>query len=98
MATGTRVTAVWTPGPDEPAPHELPGVTAVERTPTRVILTSTDSDATAGALLRETAARDLTISPRSLDDAFVALTADPDTADPDTADPNTADSHQEAVR
>ncbi|MBB0994084.1 ABC transporter ATP-binding protein [Dietzia maris] len=98
MATGTRVTAVWTPGPGEPAPHDLPGVTAVERTPTRVILTSTDSDATAGALLRGTAARDLTISPRSLDDAFVALTAAPDTTAPDTTDPDTTDPDQEAAR
>lgn len=76
MATGSRVSAVWSPGAGEPAPDELPGVTAVERTASRVILTSIDSDATARALFDRTAARDLTIGSRSLDDAFVALTSD----------------------
>lgn len=84
MAAGSRVSAVWTPGPGEPAPEDLPGVTAVERTAARVILTSSDSDATARALFAITSARDLTIGARSLDDAFVALTSD---------DASTAETH-----
>lgn len=86
-ATGSRVTAVWSPGPDEPAPEDLPGVTAVERTAARVVLTSTDSDATARALFERTAARELTIGSRSLDDAFVTLTAEADavTTEPEAA-------------
>lgn len=79
MATGSRVTAGWSPAPGEPTPEELPGVTAVERTPARVILTSNDSDATARALLTQTAAHEVTITARSLDDAFVTLTTQTDT-------------------
>lgn len=78
MATGSRVTAVWSPAPGEPTPEELPGVTTVERTPARVILTSSNSDATARALLTRTAAQDITITARSLDDAFVTLTTQAD--------------------
>src|SRR5699024_6472876 len=86
-ATGRRVTADWSSGPDEPAPEDLQGVTAVERTAARVVLTSTDSDATARALFERTAARELTIGSRSLDDAFVTLTAEADavTTEPEAA-------------
>lgn len=90
MTTGSRVTAVWSPAPGEPAPEELPGVTSVDRTAARVILTSADSDATARALFDRTTARDLTIGSRSLDDAFVALTSDTaDSADTSDAAPTT---------
>ena len=91
MTSGSTVTAVWSPTASEPAPEELPGVTAVERTAARVILTSTRSDDTARALLTRTAAHDVTITARSLDDAFLALTADDahDAVAPDTADPET---------
>ena len=96
---GSTVAAVWTPTDQEPAPEDLPGVTAVERTAARVILTSTRSDDTARALLNRTAAHDVTITARSLDDAFLALTADDaQSADDanDAAAPATTD--QEAVR
>ncbi|MDX2358443.1 ABC transporter ATP-binding protein [Dietzia sp. PP-33] len=86
MATGSRITAVWTPAAGEPGPEDLPGVTAVDRTAARVILTSSDSDATARALFTRTAAHDITVTARSLDDAFVALTAE------------TADTAAEAIR
>lgn len=99
MATGYRVTAVWSPAPGEPIPEDLPGVTAVERTPARVILTSSDSDATGRALLTQTAAHEVTITARSLDDAFVTLTTDPLTADTDTAQTDTgAQTDPEATR
>ncbi|WP_295649677.1 ABC transporter ATP-binding protein [uncultured Dietzia sp.] len=102
MAAGSRVTAVWDPAAGEPSPEELPGVTAVDRTAARVILTSSDSDATARVLLTETSAREVTISARSLDDAFVTLTADDpaDAAPTDTApvDPAPTDTDPEATR
>lgn len=85
-ATGSRVSVVWTPAADEPTPEDLPGVTEVERTAARVILTSTDSDATARALLTRTAARELTVGARSLDDAFVSLTSDDPSAEDPSAD------------
>ena len=86
MTSGSRITAVWSPSPGEPAPEALPGVTAVERTAARVILTSTDSDSTARALFTRTAARDVTITARSLDDAFLTLTAEPTSATPTTSE------------
>lgn len=78
MASGSTITAVWSPVEGEPAPEELPGVTGVERTAARVILTSSDSDSTARALFARTAAHDVTITARSLDDAFLTLTAEPE--------------------
>jgi len=75
VASGVRVTAEWRPRPDEPAPADLPGVSAVERTAARVMLVSSDGDTTARALLTRTSARDLTIGARSLDDVFLALTS-----------------------
>ena len=79
VASGVRITAEWRPAPDEPDPADLPGVTAVERTAARVLLVSSDGDATARALLTRTSARDLTIGARSLDDAFLALTSTQET-------------------
>ncbi len=54
----------------------LPAVTSVERRGTRVTLTSADSDATLRALLATWPdARDVLVSARTMDDAFLALTS-----------------------
>ncbi len=51
----------------------LPGVAAQEQRGARVVLTSTDSDATLRALLADDAVRDVEVSAPSLEDAFVSL-------------------------
>ncbi|MGY0486843.1 ATP-binding cassette domain-containing protein [Streptomyces sp. WG-D5] len=54
----------------------LPGVTAVEVRGDRARLRSTDSDGTVLALAAQGLVRNLEVQPASLDDAFMALTAD----------------------
>jgi ABC-2 type transport system ATP-binding protein len=49
----------------------------VQRRGDRVLITGSDSDAVARYLLTRTAAVDLEITSRNLEDAFLALTADP---------------------
>jgi ABC-2 type transport system ATP-binding protein len=56
----------------------LPGVESVEVRGDSVIVASRDSDSVARHLLTHTAARDLEIASRGLEDAFISLTADPD--------------------
>ncbi len=51
----------------------LPGVAAQEQRGARIVLTSTDSDATLRALLADDAVRDVEVSAPSLEDAFVSL-------------------------
>jgi len=75
MAAGRTVRATL-PGADEPALAGIPGVDSVEVHGDTVLLHAHDSDAVARHLLSETAARDLEITARGLEEAFVALTAD----------------------
>jgi ABC-2 type transport system ATP-binding protein len=56
---------------------ELPGVVSVEIRGDRARLRTEDPDATVMALAALDAVRNLEVSPASLDDAFMALTADP---------------------
>lgn len=63
----------------------LPGVTSLDVRGDRALLRSADSDATVLALARLGLVRDLEVAPASLEDAFLALTADPATADATTA-------------
>ncbi|MEV0317850.1 ATP-binding cassette domain-containing protein [Streptomyces sp. NPDC050658] len=74
----------------------LPGVVSVEVRGDRATLRTEDSDATVVALAELGAIRGLRVTGASLDDAFLALTADPETADPETADPETAASETAA--
>ncbi|WP_371814274.1 hypothetical protein [Phycicoccus sp. HDW14] len=74
--TSGRTVAVTLERADVTALEALPGVTSVEVSGSRVHVVTTDSDAVARHLLTHTAARDLEVAGRSLEDAFVALTTD----------------------
>ena len=65
---------------DEPSLRALGGVTNVELRGDTVLVQCSDSDSVARYLLTQTAARDLEISSKNLEAAFVALTGD-DVAD-----------------
>ncbi len=73
--TSGRVVRATLADPDLPALRALPGVTDVEVRGDRVALVTTSSDDVARHLLTCTPARDLEVAGRSLEDAFVALTA-----------------------
>lgn len=73
-AAARTVSAVLPAGLD---PASLPGVSAAEPDGHRTVLRTGDSDVLARYLLSETAARDVEISPASLESAFLALTSDP---------------------
>src|ERR1022692_4766634 len=75
MAAGRTVRATL-PGADEAALRAIPGADNVEVRGDTVLLHATDSDAVARYLLTSTAARDLEINTRGLEDAFIALTSD----------------------
>ncbi|MEV4705170.1 ABC transporter ATP-binding protein [Actinoplanes sp. NPDC049316] len=75
MASGRTVRATW-PGADEGALAGLPGVDSVEVRGDSVFVHGRDSDAVARFLLAATPARDLEITSRNLEQAFLALTAD----------------------
>ncbi|WP_026925505.1 ABC transporter ATP-binding protein [Glycomyces arizonensis] len=78
-ASGRTIRAV-VPGAGEEALGALPAVTACELREQRVRLSSSDSDATLRALLeRFPAARDIEIASAGLEDAFLSLTAEPET-------------------
>ncbi|QKE85322.1 ABC transporter ATP-binding protein [Arthrobacter sp. NEB 688] len=79
MSAG-RVVRATLPGPDAEALRALPGVLEVEVRGSAVSLVSTDSDALARHLLTTTAAHDLEIAGRRLEDTFVALTSEDSTA------------------
>jgi ABC-2 type transport system ATP-binding protein len=75
MAAGRTVRATLA----DPAPAALssiPGADSVEIRGDTVLIHSTDSDAVARYLLTTTLARDLEITTRGLEDAFLALTSD----------------------
>ncbi len=75
LATGRTVRAT-VPDVDEASLHAIPGVDSIEVRGETVLIHSTDSDAVARYLLTATAARDLEINARGLEDAFLALTSD----------------------
>ena len=77
MSAGRTVRATL-PGADEqsPALRAIPGVESVEVRGDTVLVHSRDTDAVARHLLTSTGARDLEITPRGLEDAFIALTGD----------------------
>jgi ABC-2 type transport system ATP-binding protein len=75
MSAGRTVRATL-PGADETALREIPGADSVELRGDTVLIHASDSDAVARSLLTSTAARDLEITTRGIEDAFIALTAD----------------------
>ena len=78
MAAGRTVRATL-PGADETALRRIPGADSVEVRGDTVLVHSSDSDAVARYLLTSTAARDLEIVARGIEDAFIALTSDDNT-------------------
>jgi ABC-2 type transport system ATP-binding protein len=66
------------PGADEAALRAMPGVDGVEVRGDTVLIHSGDTDAVARRLLNQTQARDLEITSRGLEQAFIALTSDGD--------------------
>ncbi len=78
MAAGRTVRATL-PGASEVALSAIPGADSVEIRGDTVLVHASDSDAVARHLLTATAARDLEITTRGLEDAFIALTSDDDT-------------------
>ena len=75
MAAGRTVRATL-PGASEPALRDVPGADNVEIRGETVLIHSRDSDATARYLLTQTAARDLEVTSRGIEDAFIALTGE----------------------
>jgi ABC-2 type transport system ATP-binding protein len=75
MAAGRTVRATL-PGASETALTNVPGAETVEVRGETVLVHSSNSDATARYLLTQTAARDLEITARGIEDAFIALTGD----------------------
>ncbi|HVB41672.1 MAG TPA: ABC transporter ATP-binding protein [Streptosporangiaceae bacterium] len=61
---------------DEPALRALPGSDSVEIRGDTVLIHASDSDAVARYLLTATRARDIEITARGIEDAFIALTTD----------------------
>jgi ABC-2 type transport system ATP-binding protein len=80
LAAG-RVVRATLPGADQVWLAGLPGVDSVEVRGDSVLLRASESDAVARRLLTETAARDLEITSRNLEDAFIALTTTADETD-----------------
>jgi ABC-2 type transport system ATP-binding protein len=76
LAAGRSVRA-WLPEGEDSALAALPGVEGLERRGDTVLLHARDSDAVARHLLTHTAARDLEITSRGLEDAFLTLTGTP---------------------
>ena len=75
MAAGRTVRATLA-GADAEALGRLPGVDSVDGRGDSVLVHGSDSDAIARHLLNHTDARDLEITSRNLEEAFVALTGD----------------------
>ncbi len=83
MASGRVVRASW-PGADLERLRSLPGSDRIEQRGDTVIVHATDSDGVARYLLTSTDARDVEITARGLEDAFIALTSDDTGTDSDT--------------
>jgi ABC-2 type transport system ATP-binding protein len=75
LASGRTVRATL-PGADAAALRALPGVESVEVRGGTVLVHSHDTDSVARYLLERTPARDLEITSRGLEEAFIALTGD----------------------
>jgi len=75
LAAGRTIRATL-PGADEAALRAMPGVDGVEVRGDTVLIHSGDTDTVARRLLNQTAARDLEITSRGLEEAFIALTGD----------------------
>jgi ABC-2 type transport system ATP-binding protein len=75
MAAGRTVRATLA-DPDQAALLAVPGADSVEVRGETVLVHASDSDAVARYLLTQTQARDLEITTRALEDAFLALTSD----------------------
>ncbi|MCL2535964.1 MAG: ABC transporter ATP-binding protein [Nocardiaceae bacterium] len=75
MAAG-RVLRATVPGADDALLQSIPHADAVELRGETLVVHSSDTDAVARHLLTHTAARDLEIVSRGLEDAFIALTTD----------------------
>ena len=75
LASGRTIRATL-PGAEAVSLHAIPGVDKVEIRGDTVLIHSTDSDAVARRLLTGTAAHDLEITSRGLEDAFIALTSE----------------------
>ncbi len=79
LASGRTVRATL-PGADMATLRGLPGADSVEVRGDTVLVHCSDSDAVARYLLTSTQARDLEITARGLEDAFIALTSDETTS------------------
>jgi len=79
LSAGRRLSATWdgVTAAEAAAVRALPGVEDVELRGDTVLVHAADSDAVARHLLTATPARDLQITSRGLEDAFIALTGDP---------------------
>ncbi|HXP21081.1 MAG TPA: ABC transporter ATP-binding protein [Streptosporangiaceae bacterium] len=75
LAAGRTVRATL-PGADEATLAGLPGADSVEVRGDTVLIQASDSDAVARHLLTSTQARDLEITARGIEEAFLALTSD----------------------
>ena len=75
MAAGRTVRFTMA-SPDQAALLAIPGAESVEVRGETVLLHASDSDAVARYLLTQTPARDMEITTRGLEDAFIALTSD----------------------
>ena len=75
LVSGRTIRATL-PDADVPALQGLPGVETVEVRGDSVLIATTDSDAVARHLLGATAAHDLEITSRGLEDAFISLTTE----------------------
>ena len=64
------------PGADEAALRAMPDVDGIEVRGDTVLIHSGDTNAVARRLLNQTLARDLEITSRGLEEAFIALTGD----------------------
>ena len=76
LASGRTIRATL-PGADEAVLRAIPGVDGVDVRGDTVLIHSGDTDAVARWLLTRTSARDLEITSRGLEEAFLALTGDP---------------------
>jgi ABC-2 type transport system ATP-binding protein len=81
LAAGRTVRATLEHADHEALSH-LPGVESVEVRGDTVLLHASDTDAVARHLLTRTSARDLEITARSIEDAFLSLTGDDETDQP----------------
>ena len=75
MAAGRTVRFTMA-SPDQAALLAIPGAESVEVRGETVLVHASDSDAVARYLLTQTQARDMEITTRGLEDAFIALTSD----------------------